>query len=75
MRVIDINTEEILVGRAPAGEAVEVRIEGTAHDRDRVIRLSREQARRLAAQILAQAAKLDEARRIVEEPSLARKSA
>ncbi len=59
MRVMDERTEEIVVARDPARSSVELQIGTTAADGTRVIHLTREEARRLAALILFQAARLD----------------
>ena len=59
MRVEDRNTGEISVGRDTSRAVVEVRIDGASGDDARVIRLNSEEARRLAALVLFQAAKLD----------------
>ena len=58
MRVMDRQTEEIFVARDRARSLVEVLVGETATG-PRVIRLTREEARRLAALILFQAARLD----------------
>lgn len=58
MYVTDRNAGEILVERDPAGLAVELRIEGAASGA-RLIRLSAGEARRLAALLLFQAARLE----------------
>jgi hypothetical protein len=52
----------IFAGRDHATLTVEVRIEGSARVPTRIVRLSREEARRLAALVLYQAAKLDRPR-------------
>jgi hypothetical protein len=59
MRVMDEGTAEILVARDPTRSSVELQIGTTAADGGRVIHLSREEARRLAALILFHAARLD----------------
>jgi len=61
MYVTDRNAGEIRVDRDPANPAVELRIEGHAGSA-RIIRLSADEARRLAALILFQAARLDRRR-------------
>jgi len=61
MRLIDELTMEIQVGADPASSSVELKIAGTAEDDVRIVHLSREEARRLAALILSQAARLDQA--------------
>ena len=62
MRLIDELTMEIQVGADPASSSVELKIAGTAEDDVRIVHLSREEARRLAALILLQAARLDQDR-------------
>jgi hypothetical protein len=62
MRVLDTRAGEILVARDMACSSVEVQIGETAEGGPRVIRLTREEARRLAALILFQAARLDRPR-------------
>ncbi len=59
MRVMDEGTAEILVARDPARSSVELQVGTTEADGARVIRLTREEARRLAALILFQAARLE----------------
>ena len=59
MRPIDSSTGEIHVARGLEGGTVEVQIAATGAEGDRLLRLSREEARRLAALILFQAARLD----------------
>jgi hypothetical protein len=61
MYVSDRNAGEILVERDTSSPAVELRIEGAAGGA-RIIRLSVDEARRLAALILFQAARLDRRR-------------
>jgi hypothetical protein len=56
---MDEGTEEVFVVRDAARSSVEVRIGGTAAEAPRVVRLSREEARRLAALLLFQVARLD----------------
>lgn len=62
MKVIDERVEEILVERHPALSHVEVQIGTESTAEVRMIRLTRDEARRLAALILFQAAKLDRPR-------------
>lgn len=62
MRMMDDPTMEIQVERDPAGSSVELKIAAAAGDGPRVVRLSREEARRLAALILFQAERLDRPR-------------
>jgi hypothetical protein len=59
MRLINEPAMEIQVGHDPSGSSVELRIAATAEDDARVVHLSREEARRIAALILFQAARLD----------------
>jgi hypothetical protein len=63
MRVMDGLTEEVHVGGDATGSFVELHIEGRAPERPRVVRLNRDEARRLAALILFQAARLDPSRK------------
>ena len=68
MKIMDEVTGEILVMRDPFRSCVEVHIKGTVPDEYRVVRLARQEARRLAALILFQAERLEGARlRRVEE--------
>jgi len=62
MRLIDELTMEIQVGADLARSSVELEIAATAEDDARIVHLSREEARRLAALILFQAARLDQSR-------------
>jgi hypothetical protein len=68
---------EIQVKRDPAGSAVELRIESTAGGETTVIRLSPDEARRLAALVLFQASKQDRpaSDRILAFPDRSLKSA
>jgi hypothetical protein len=50
---------EIQVGHDPARSSVELKIAATAGDNTRIVHLSRDEARRLAALILVQAARLN----------------
>jgi len=59
MRLTDERTEEILVAHDWARSAVELHLGSTATDSARIIRLTNEEARRLAALILFQAARLE----------------
>jgi len=59
MRTTDELTMEIQVGPDAARSSVELRIAATAEDDARIVHLSREEARRLAALLLFQAARLD----------------
>jgi len=60
MRLIDELTMEIQVGADPTRSSVELKFAATAQDDARIVHLSREEARRLAALILLQAARLDQ---------------
>ena len=62
MRLIHELTMEIQVGADPVSSSVELKIAGTAEDDVRIVHLSREEARRLAALILFQADRLDQSR-------------
>ena len=64
MRVTDERTGEIFVARDWARSAVELHVGSTAADGARVLRLTGEEARRLAALILFQAARLERPRAI-----------
>ena len=59
MRTTDELTMEIQVGHDPARSSVELKIAATAEEGARTVHLSRAEARRLAALILFQAARLD----------------
>lgn len=59
MKLVDEVTGEILVMRDPFRGCVEVHIRGTAPADNRVVRLARHEARRLAALILFQAERLE----------------
>jgi hypothetical protein len=59
MKIMDEVTGEILVMRDPFRSCVEVHIKGTVPDEYRVVRLARQEARRLAALILFQAERLE----------------
>jgi len=59
MRLNDDRTGEILVAHDWARSAVELHLGGTTTDSARIIRLTNEEARRLAALILFQAARLE----------------
>jgi len=71
MREIDELTTEIQVGPGAARSSVELKIAATAEDDARIVHLSREEARRLAALILFQAARLDPPRVILRLPHAA----
>jgi len=68
MKVTDERTGEIFVARDWARSAVEVRVESTATDGARLLRLTGEEARRLAALILFHAARLERPRTILVPP-------
>ena len=59
MKLTDELRMEIQVGHDPARSSVELKIAATAGEGARIVHLSREEARRLAALILSQAARLD----------------
>ena len=59
MRVTDELRMEIEVGRDQERSSVELRIAATAREGTRIVRLNRDEARRLAARLLSQAARLD----------------
>jgi len=59
MKVADEVAGEVLVVRNPFRSCVEVHIKGTAPEDYRVVRLARQEARRLAALILFQAERLE----------------
>jgi hypothetical protein len=63
MRLIDEPCGEILVGHDPARSAVEIQIAGAMNEARR-LRLTRQEARRLAALILFQAERLERPRAI-----------
>ncbi len=77
MKVTDELTMEIQVGPDAARSSVELKIAATAEDDARIVHLSREEARRLAALILVQAARLDRSRVSwrLPHPDLVRRSA
>lgn len=77
MRLIDELTMDIQVAADPARSSVDLKIAATAEEGARIIRLSREEARRLAALILSQAARLDEPQAAwrLPHPGLVRRSA
>ena len=62
MRIMDELTMEIQVGHDTARSSVELKIAATAEDDARIVHLSRDEARRLAALILFQAERLDRSR-------------
>ncbi len=77
MRVEDEVAGEVLVVRNSFRSCVEVHIKGTEPEDDRVIRLARNEARRLAALILFQAERLEgvRARRVVTYDEIESESA
>jgi hypothetical protein len=77
MRLIDELTMEIQVAADPVSSSVELKIAATAAGDARIVHLSREEARRLAALILLQAARLDQAQSgwRLPHPGLERRSA
>ena len=62
VKIMDEDTGEILVVRNEMRACIEVHIRGTSPDEYRVVRLTRQEARRLAALVLYQAEKLGDAR-------------
>jgi hypothetical protein len=62
MRVTDIHTGEILVARDATDSSVELRIESNGAEETRIVRLRPDEARRLAALILFQSARLERPR-------------
>jgi hypothetical protein len=58
MRIMDEQTPEVVVEHDPSGTSVDIRF-GTTAGEPRLVRLTREEARRLAAMILFEAARLD----------------
>jgi len=62
MKLTDERTGEIFVTRDSAHSAVELHVGSTVADGARIIRLNNVEARRLAALILFQAARLDRPR-------------
>jgi hypothetical protein len=77
MKVTDERTGEILVGRDWDRYAVELHVGNTSTEDARILRLTGAEARRLAALILFQAARLERPRAIWDLPHavLERKSA
>jgi len=59
VRIVDARTLEILVERDPACDQVELQIGDAGSEDPRIIRLTPEEARRLAALILFEAARLE----------------
>jgi hypothetical protein len=58
MQIADERVREIFVTRDPARSRIEIHVAETAGKRPQVVRLSAEEARRLAAFILFQSARL-----------------
>ena len=59
MKVVDEVTGEVLVVRNPFRSCVEMHVRGTDPEDYRVVRLARQEARRLAALLLFQAERLE----------------
>jgi hypothetical protein len=68
MKMTDERTGEIVVTRDWTRSAVELRVGSTATDGARILRLTGEEARRLAALILFQSARLERPRATVVLP-------
>lgn len=62
MTIMDEDTGEILVVRNESSTRIEVHIRGTSPDEYRLVRLTRHEARRLAALVLYQAERLGKVR-------------
>lgn len=62
MKTMDEEAGEILVERDEVRSCIAVHLKGTSPDEYRLVRLSRQEARRLAALILFQAERLGETR-------------
>jgi hypothetical protein len=62
VKIMDGDAGEILVVRNESGACIEVHIRGTSPDAYRLVRLTRHEARRLAALVLFQAERLGVAR-------------
>lgn len=62
MQIADERVREIFVTRDPARSSVEIQVAETSGERPSVVRLSAEEARRLAALILFQTARLQRPR-------------
>jgi len=67
MKIMDEEAGEVLVWRDEAGACIALHIRGSRPDEHQAVRLSRQEARRLAALILFQAERLGE-RRLVAAP-------
>jgi hypothetical protein len=59
MRAMNEESGEVLVGRDDAGSIVELQVWDQIAERSRVVRLSAEEARRLASLLLFQAGRLE----------------
>jgi len=74
MKAMNGESGEVLVGRDNGASVVELQVWDRDEERSRVARLTGDEARRLAAQLLFQAARLDRSQRdrsrlrLVEEP-------
>lgn len=62
MQIADERVHEIFVTRDPARSSVEIHVAETSGERPRIVRLNAEEARRLAALILFQSARLQRQR-------------
>jgi hypothetical protein len=62
MRLIDQRTEEVLVERDPERQRIEVHVGATGDAGARIVRLTSEEARRLAALLLFESARLEHPR-------------
>ena len=69
MRVLNGRADEVLVGRDSAGSFVELQFVDGIEEKSRVVRLTNDEARRLAALILFQAARLKRAPRWAQRPA------
>ena len=68
MKTMDEESGEILVWRDEAGSCIALHIRGARPDEYQAVRLSRQEARRLAALILFQAERLGERRPVAVPP-------
>ena len=68
MEILDEEAGEILVMRDSFRACIEVHIRGLSPEEYRVVRLTRTEARRLAALVLFQAERLDESRLVPAAP-------
>lgn len=62
MRAMNGESGEVLVGRDNCASVVELQVWDRDEEKSRIARLTGDEARRLAAQLLFQAARLDRAR-------------